>query len=41
MFRFHRRKGGRHEINMTEGPLLPRILSFSGPLIMTGILQLL
>ena len=41
MFRFHRRKDGRHEINMTEGPLLPRILSFSGPLILTGILQLL
>jgi putative MATE family efflux protein len=26
---------------MTEGPLLPRILQFSGPLILTGILQLL
>ena len=26
---------------MTEGPLLPRILSFSVPLILTGILQLL
>ena len=41
MFRFRRRGNGRHEINMTEGPLLPRILSFSGPLILTGILQLL
>ncbi|MBQ3279556.1 MAG: MATE family efflux transporter [Clostridia bacterium] len=26
---------------MTSGPLLPKILSFSGPLILTGILQLL
>ena len=26
---------------MTEGPLLPKILAFSGPLILTGILQLL
>lgn len=26
---------------MTQGPLLPQILSFSGPLILTGILQLL
>ena len=41
MFRFYRGKRGRHEINMTEGPLLSRILSFSGPLILTGILQLL
>ena len=41
MFHFHRGKGGRHGINMTEGPLLPRILAFSGPLILTGILQLL
>ena len=41
MFRFHRRTHGRRDINMTEGPLLPRILAFSGPLILTGILQLL
>ena len=41
MFRFGPGKGGRHEINMTEGPLLPKILAFSGPLILTGILQLL
>ena len=41
MFRFGSGKGGRHEINMTEGPLLPKILAFSGPLILTGILQLL
>ena len=34
--------GGRHhEIDMTEGPLLPKILAFSGPLILSGILQLL
>ena len=41
MFRFRAGKRGRHEINMTEGPLLPKILAFSGPLILTGILQLL
>jgi len=41
MFRLGKGKQSRHEINMTEGPLLPRILSFSGPLILTGILQLL
>ena len=41
MFRFGSGKRGRHEIVMTEGPLLPRILAFSGPLILTGILQLL
>ena len=28
-------------MDMTQGPLLPQILSFSGPLILTGILQLL
>jgi len=41
MFRFGSGKPGRHEIDMTEGPLLPKILAFSGPLILTGILQLL
>ena len=41
MFRFGTGKRGRHEIDMTEGPLLPKILAFSGPLILTGILQLL
>ncbi len=41
MFRFGAGKRGRREINMTEGPLLPRILAFSGPLVLTGILQLL
>ena len=41
MFRLGAGKRSRHEINMTEGPLLPKILAFSGPLILTGILQLL
>ena len=37
------KRGGktRREIDMTEGPILPKILAFSGPLILTGILQLL
>jgi len=35
------RKAARAEMDMTEGPLLPKIISFSGPLILTGILQLL
>ena len=35
------RKAARAEMDMTSGPLLPKILSFSGPLILTGILQLL
>ena len=41
MLRLFGRKRGRHEIDMTEGPLMPKILSYSGPLILTGILQLL
>ncbi len=41
MIRFLHRGRRRHEINMTEGPMLPGILAFSGPLILTGILQLL
>ena len=32
---------GRYEIDMTTGPLIPKILQFSLPLILTGILQLL
>ena len=40
MFPLKRKKTG-HEIDMTQGPLLPQILSFTGPLILTGILQLL
>ena len=37
------KRGGkvRHEIDMTEGPILPKIVTFTGPLILTGILQLL
>ena len=31
----------RHEIDMTEGPILPKIVAFTGPLVLTGILQLL
>ena len=31
----------RYEMDMTSGALLPKILIFSGPLILTGILQLL
>ena len=41
MFKIGRQRGTRHEIDMTEGPLLPKILTFSVPLILTGILQLL
>ena len=41
MFRNNRERRGRIEGNMTEGPLLPRILAFTVPLILTGILQLL
>ena len=32
---------GKYEIDMTSGPLIPKILQFSLPLMMTGILQLL
>ena len=41
MWKAGRRNAGRHVIDMTTGPLLPEILAFSGPLILTGILQLL
>ena len=41
MIPLKRKNPGRHEMDMTEGPLLPQILAFSGPLILTGILQLL
>ena len=41
MFRIGQKHGTRYEIDMTEGPLLPKILTFSVPLILTGILQLL
>ena len=35
------KKRKNYEINMTEGPLLPKILAYSGPLVLTGVLQLL
>lgn len=35
------RKNARFEMDMTTGRLLPKVLMFSGPLILTGILQLL
>lgn len=41
MFPWKRGARGRQEIDMINGPLLPKILAFSGPLILTGILQLL
>ena len=41
MRQVHLHSHARHEMDMTEGPLLPKILRFSGPLILTGILQLL
>lgn len=36
-----RQRRARREIDMLNGPLLPRILLFAGPLMLTGILQLL
>lgn len=39
---FQRGKGrGRYEIDMTSGPLIPKILQYGLPLILTGVLQLL
>ena len=37
----HRHVSRRYEMDMTTGPLLPKILTFAGPLMLTGILQLL
>ena len=37
----HSSLSGRYEIDMTRGRLLPKVLLFSVPLILTGILQLL
>ena len=34
-------EAGRHEIDMTRGPLLGKILKFSLPVVMTNVLQLL
>ncbi len=42
MFRHNNRNhSARYEMDMTTGALLPKVLMFSGPLILTGILQLL
>lgn len=41
MFNRSRSRAARYEMDMTTGPLLPKVLLFSGPLILTGILQLL
>jgi len=38
---FKHRRAPRHTMDMTSGALLPNILIFSGPLMLTGILQLL
>ena len=35
------RRSKRFEMDMTVGPLLPEVLAFSGPLILSGVLQLL
>ncbi|MBO7384742.1 MAG: MATE family efflux transporter, partial [Clostridia bacterium] len=35
------RSSSRYEMDMTSGPLLTKILSFSGPLVLMGMLQLL
>ena len=36
-----RKRTARYEMDMTEGPLMPKILRFSLPLILTSVLQLL
>ncbi len=36
-----RTKTAKYEMDMTTGALLPKVLAFSGPLVLTGILQLL
>ena len=36
-----RRRGARHEMDMTSGPLLQKVILFSAPLVLTGVLQLL
>lgn len=38
---FSRKEKGKPEMDMTNGPLLPKIIRFIIPLILTGILQLL
>ena len=34
-------RAGRLGMDMTTGKMLPKILAFAGPLMLTGILQLL
>ena len=42
MFRHNNRNhSARFEMDMTTGALLPKVLMFSGPLILTGVMQLL
>lgn len=41
MRQLNTKKQKRYEMDMTDGPLLPKILAYSGPLILTGVLQLL
>lgn len=42
MFRHNNRsRNARFEMDMSTGALLPKVLMFSGPLILTGVLQLL
>ncbi len=41
MFHHSRSRAAHYEMDMTTGSLLPKVLMFSGPLILTGILQLL
>ena len=40
-FNLARGRRGSYEINMTEGPLLGKLIQFSIPLALSGILQLL
>ena len=39
--KLHRSPARRYEMDMTTGSLLPKVLAFSGPLILMGVLQLL
>ena len=39
--KLNRRKNTKYEMDMTTGSLLPKVLAFSGPLVLTGVLQLL
>ena len=41
MLKRMRKTSARYEMDMTTGALLPKVLMFSGPLMLTGILQLL